>query len=53
VSEPFRTIVADPPWPFGDKLPGPKRGAVKHYKGMSLDGTNPALLYGYGSVPRH
>lgn len=37
MSEPFRTIVADPPWPFGDKLPGPKRGAVKHYKGMNLD----------------
>jgi len=30
-------IVADPPWPFGDKLPGPKRGAEKHYKVMSLD----------------
>jgi N6-adenosine-specific RNA methylase IME4 len=34
--EPFRTIVADPPWPFRDALPGPKRGAVTHYRLMSL-----------------
>lgn len=24
-------LVADPPWKFRDKLPGPMRGAVKHY----------------------
>jgi N6-adenosine-specific RNA methylase IME4 len=30
-------IVADPPWPFGDKLPGPGRGAEKHYKVMTID----------------
>ena len=30
-----RTIVADPPWQFRDSLPGPKRGAVKHYNLMS------------------
>lgn len=30
------TLVADPPWPFGDSLPGPKRGAKKHYSLMSL-----------------
>jgi N6-adenosine-specific RNA methylase IME4 len=29
--EPFRVVVADPPWRFGDKLPGKKRGASKHY----------------------
>ena len=29
-----RTIVADPPWHFGDKLPGPSRGAVKNYPTM-------------------
>src|SRR5512138_2705679 len=28
---------SDPAWPFGDKLPGEKRGAVKHYAVMSLD----------------
>ncbi len=28
---PFACVVADPPWSFGDKLPGPKRGAAKHY----------------------
>lgn len=31
---PFRTIVADPPWKFGDKLPGKGRGAAKHYRTM-------------------
>src|ERR1019366_5520878 len=33
----FRTLVADPPWAFGDSLPGPKRGAVKHYRTMSVE----------------
>ena len=31
-----QTIVADPPWNFGDKLPGKTRGAVKNYEMMSL-----------------
>ena len=26
-----RLLVADPPWRFSDKLPGPGRGAAKHY----------------------
>ena len=30
------TLVADPPWPFADKLPGAKRGAVKHYKTLTI-----------------
>ena len=34
---PFVTIVADPPWRFGDKLPGPGRGAEKHYNTMSVE----------------
>jgi len=29
-------LVADPPWPLKDKLPGPGRGAVKHYKCMTV-----------------
>lgn len=29
-------LVADPPWKFGDKLPGPKRGADKHYPTMTI-----------------
>jgi N6-adenosine-specific RNA methylase IME4 len=29
--KPFGCIVADPPWKFGDKLPGKGRGAAKHY----------------------
>jgi N6-adenosine-specific RNA methylase IME4 len=29
-----RVVVADPPWAFGDKLPGPGRGAEKHYAVM-------------------
>lgn len=28
-------LVADPPWKFGDKLPGNGRGAEKHYACMS------------------
>ncbi len=31
-----RVIVADPPWSFGDKLPGKTRGADKQYKTLSL-----------------
>jgi N6-adenosine-specific RNA methylase IME4 len=27
-----RVLVADPPWLFGDKLPGPSRGAAKNYR---------------------
>lgn len=34
--EPFRTVVADPAWLFGDKLPGPGRGASSHYSCMTL-----------------
>ena len=34
---PFRVVVADPPWSFADSLPGPKRGASKHYDTMSVD----------------
>ena len=37
-AEPFRVLVADPPWSFNDKLPGPGRGAEKHYDVMDLDG---------------
>jgi N6-adenosine-specific RNA methylase IME4 len=29
-----RVVLADPPWLFGDKLPGKTRGAQKHYPGM-------------------
>lgn len=34
VPTPFQTIVADPPWQPNDALPGPKRGASKHYTTM-------------------
>ncbi len=34
--EPARVICADPPWPFGDSLPGPGRGAEKHYTTLSM-----------------
>lgn len=36
-NEPSRVLVADPPWPFGDKLPGPGRGAEKHYRVMTIE----------------
>jgi N6-adenosine-specific RNA methylase IME4 len=31
-----RVIVADPPWPFDDRLPG-GRGAAQHYRTLALD----------------
>jgi len=36
MSEPFRVLCADPPWPFNDKLPGRNRGAARNYKLMSI-----------------
>lgn len=33
----YRVIVADPPWSFDDALPGPKRGASKHYATMPTE----------------
>jgi len=35
--EPFHVIVADPPWKFGDKLPGASRGAERNYKTLSIE----------------
>lgn len=35
--KPFACIAADPPWTFGDKLPGASRGAAKNYSVMSID----------------
>jgi N6-adenosine-specific RNA methylase IME4 len=32
----FRVIVSDPPWRFGDPLPGDGRGAGRHYETMSV-----------------
>ena len=34
---PFQIVCCDPPWLFGDSLPGSKRGARKHYDCLSLD----------------
>lgn len=34
---PFSVVVADPPWQFGDSLPGPGRGAEKHYQCLTLE----------------
>lgn len=36
VTAPFACLVADPPWQFGDKLPGPGRGAEKHYATLDV-----------------
>lgn len=33
---PFRVVVADPPWAFGDQLPGKTRGAAKQYRCLPL-----------------
>jgi N6-adenosine-specific RNA methylase IME4 len=37
MAEPFRTISADPPWRFKDRLPGKSRGAAKNYSTMSVE----------------
>ena len=34
----YRVLLADPPWRFNDKLPGPGRGADKHYQTIETDG---------------
>jgi N6-adenosine-specific RNA methylase IME4 len=34
---PARVLLADPPWKFGDALPGPSRGAGKNYKTLSVE----------------
>jgi N6-adenosine-specific RNA methylase IME4 len=36
-NSPASLLVADPPWPFGDKLPGKSRGAERNYDVMSVD----------------
>lgn len=33
----YRVLVADPAWPFKDKLPGKGRGAAKHYAVLTID----------------
>ena len=35
-SKAYKVLVADPPWPFTDKLPGGGRGAAKHYKLLKI-----------------
>lgn len=34
---PVRLLYVDPPWRASDQLPGPGRGASKHYRTMSTD----------------
>lgn len=34
---PARVLMADPPWKFKDKLPGKGRGAVKHYRCLTIN----------------
>ena len=33
----FKVLVADPPWRHLDQLPGPARGAAKHYRLLSVE----------------
>jgi N6-adenosine-specific RNA methylase IME4 len=47
---PFKVIVADPPWPFNDKLPGEGRGAAKHYPLMTTYDICQLAVKGHGSV---
>ena len=32
----FRVLLADPPWLFHDRLPGPGRDAAKHYRCLTV-----------------
>lgn len=32
---PVQLLLADPPWTFGDRLPGPSRGASRNYNTMA------------------
>lgn len=41
---PFAVLVADPPWSFGDKLPGNVRGAEKHYDVLDQAGIEAFVL---------
>lgn len=41
---PFDVVVADPPWSFGDKLPGKTRGAGRHYETMPIHVLSPYLV---------
>jgi len=36
-NNPIQTLLADPPWSHSDQLPGPGRGAGKHYELLTLD----------------
>lgn len=45
---PIDVLVADPPWQFRDKLPGPGRGAEKHYACMPLEQLKAFPLPGIG-----
>jgi N6-adenosine-specific RNA methylase IME4 len=33
----YRALIADPPWSFGDSLPGKSRGASKNYDCMTVE----------------
>jgi N6-adenosine-specific RNA methylase IME4 len=35
--KPFTCVCADPPWKFGDKLPGKTRGAERNYPTIGVD----------------
>jgi N6-adenosine-specific RNA methylase IME4 len=49
--EPFKIVVADPPWRFGDSLPGNGRGASSHYRTMSLGEIRDFMLPINGGPP--
>jgi len=36
MTEPYRVVVADPPWLFKDALPGKARGASKNYRCLPI-----------------
>lgn len=36
IGTPFKVVVADPPWPFQDNLPGKSRGAASNYDMLNM-----------------
>lgn len=37
MASPARVLLADPPWKFGDSLPGKSRGAAKNYATLTVN----------------
>lgn len=46
----YNVLVADPPWSFNDKLPGPTRGAEHNYNVLTLGEITTFLVTNYSNI---